>query len=108
MNLRIYKYPLVVTDVQTVLLPIGARVLSVQDQGSWDGALALWAVVDAHQQSVERKVYIVGTGNPLPEPVKRAYEDEFTRATADQPYYIGTVQQADGRLVWHVFVEGAR
>jgi hypothetical protein len=85
-NLRIYKYELQVADAQTVRLPAGSIMLSVQDQG---GALCLWALCDITREDALRYVYIVGTGNPA---------NGVEHAT-----YVGTAQQMDGRLVWHVF-----
>jgi hypothetical protein len=84
MVMVIYKYPLKVTDYQTVVMPGGATILAAQVQ---DGRLCLWAMVDPHQPDVERRIRIVGTGNP--------FED------SDRCRYIGTAQ--DGPLVWHVF-----
>ncbi len=86
---KIYKYPLALTDRQTVRVPLGALVLSVAEQA---GRLCLWAVVDADEKETEERViFVVGTGNPLPE---------------DFGAFVGTVVTADGALVWHVFEAG--
>jgi hypothetical protein len=83
--MRIFKYPLRVTDHQSVPLPLGARILSVQFQDIW---LSLWAAVDPKEALTEaRHIRIYGTGHEL---------DSSGR-------FITTVQQ--GSLVWHIFEE---
>lgn len=89
--MRIYKYPLEITDEQHVAMPRGARLLSVQLQR--DGVCCLWALVSDDSDDVDssRLIYIVGTGNPTD--------------IADEPF-IGTVQM--GQSVWHIFDGGER
>lgn len=83
---RIYKYPLAITGLQSVPLPVGAEILTVQMQGD---SLCLWALVDAKVVSVTRRTFeVFGTGHDM---------DTNPRT------YLGTVQQAGGALVWHVF-----
>lgn len=89
MNHVIYKYPLEVTDRQDVEMPQGAKILSVQTQGE---VVCLWALVDKQREIVRRKIRILGTGHE--------HEESYTSG------YIGTTQQANGALVWHVFDEG--
>ena len=91
MQQKIFKYPLAITDSQTLMLPRFAEVLTAQVQG---GALCMWAVVDA-SESVhhERVVRIIGTGNPISPPLDN-----------DADEYVATVQ---GALVWHVFISRA-
>jgi len=86
----IYKFPLAIVDSQRVALPAAACPLSVQDQ---NGSLVLWALVDPALLVVERTVWIFGTGEDAPAGIVEA------------EHYVGTVQQAHGRLVWHVFIE---
>ena len=81
----IYKYPLSITDVQTIWMPSGAKILSVQEQRD---TLCLWAAVDRDNIEAPRTILIVGTGNPMP-------------YTCND--FIGTVQTNGGALVWHVF-----
>lgn len=85
----VYKYPLEVVDEQHVKMPMGAQLLSVQDQ---NGNLCLWALVDTACALVQRKIRIVGTGNPV--------------VTPGPGCFISTVQQRNGALVWHVFDAG--
>ncbi|MBX3579959.1 MAG: hypothetical protein KF723_22375 [Rhizobiaceae bacterium] len=92
MALTIWKFPLKITDVQDVEMPIGSRILSVAEQ---HGVICLWALVNPHPEAGKavRRITIVGTGYPVP----HGY-------TAD---YIGTVLTSGGDLVWHVFARRA-
>lgn len=82
----IWKFPLEVRDRQTIAMPAGGRVLSVQVQ---QDQLCLWALVDPAERVENRTVRIVGTGNPF-------------EGTEDGLDYVGTVQVPP--FVWHVFV----
>lgn len=80
----IYKYPLRLTDTQNVVMPRGARILTVQMQNA---VPTLWAEVDPTDSVGEqRHITIIGTGNGH---------------TSPHSLYLGTVQ--DGPFVWHVF-----
>ena len=81
----IYKFPLRVTDEQTINMPTGAKILSVQFQND---QLCVWARIDNEYFKSKRTFLIVGTGHRFPD---------------DGRQYIGTVQQ--GPFVWHVFEE---
>ena len=83
--MKIFKYIIQITDLQSVALPPCAQILSVQAQA---GALCLWALVTPSKNTVERLLEIFGTGNPIPD------------ADAEREF-IGTVQ-LDG-FVWHIF-----
>ena len=84
MTQTVYKYSLRIHDEQVVLLPKGAKILTVQGQ---HGRICLWALVN-HVHGVEpRTILIRGTGHDFPE-VGR---------------YISTFQMENGELVFHVF-----
>lgn len=85
----IWKFPLEVTDLQRIPLPMWNKKLCAQFQGD---ILCLWAIVDPTSPMQEERIWIFGTGQPIP-------VDFFTSARQ----YFGTVQR-DG-LVWHVFGE---
>lgn len=87
----IYKYPLDITDEQTVMIPHGSEILSAQIQGA---QLCLWALVDSEATVVKHRVRIFGTGNPV------TLNDELVNCSWK---FVGTVQ--DRIFVWHVFVE---
>lgn len=83
--MRIWKWPLQIAVLQTLQVPVGAEVLTVQLQGDKP---QLWAIVNEHAATQPRSFAIYGTGHPMPE----------------QPgFYIATFQTHDGALVWHVF-----
>ena len=81
----IYKYQLSVVERQSICMPEGAEVLTVQDQ---NGALCLWALIDPDNSQSERIIYMVGTGHKI---------------NADKGNYVGTIQSPDGTLILHVF-----
>lgn len=84
----IWKFELELKESQEIKLPSPARILSCQFQ---HGLLMLWAVVNPDLPMHRRTVYIVGTGHPIPNVVPIDY--------------VGTVQQGEGRFIWHVFAE---
>lgn len=86
----IWKFSLQITDRQTVTMPVGANILSVQDQA---GGLQLWAIVNPDAEREQRVIEIVGTGNPMVDIEK----EDLAR------FHIATVQVRGGALVWHVF-----
>lgn len=81
----IWKFTLEVTDQQTLLMPAGAQILSVQVQ---HGAPQLWAAVDSDSPLESRSFEIFGTGHWLP-----------PRLGA----FVGAFQISGGTLVFHVF-----
>lgn len=84
----IHKFPLEIVDTQFVFMPGVSRILSVQVQ---HGRPCLWAEVDPSKPKIRRMIFIVGTGHELPKGYKT---------------FVGTVQQLDGRLVWHIYDGG--
>ena len=84
----IFKYPIMPDDQQTVLMPDGAVILTVQCQHDFP---CIWALVDDTKPGKLRKIAMVGTGRPC---------DHLESAA-----YIGTFQIRGGTLVFHVFDE---
>lgn len=86
----IYKYPLEVTDKQSLTLPDGAKILSVQMQGE---SLCLWAMVSPTIQAIEtRTFWIYGTGHDV-------------TLAPEHLNFLATVQMRGGTLIFHVFEE---
>ncbi len=86
--MRIWKYPLEMTDLQIIAVPLDAKILTVQPQGD---NCSLWALVDEtapESHKVIKRIAIYGTGNPMPEKPGE---------------YIATFQMAGGALVFHAF-----
>jgi hypothetical protein len=94
----IWKYRLSLTDIQTIKVPSGSRVLSVQTQPDDDYpehiVPCVWFLVP--DTDVERQGEITfltcGTGNPI-------LEDNVIKEYG----FLGTYQLYNGELVFHVF-----
>jgi hypothetical protein len=87
----IWKYQIEIIDEQTITIPKGATILSVQNQ---DNTTCIWALIDSNNEKIKRSVAVVGTGNPF--------------LLNDSNYdYIGTIQSNRNyfNFVWHVFIE---
>ena len=84
--MRIYKYPMVITDKQTILMPKDAVILDIQIQ---DQQLVLWAIVNPGNEIEIRHFNIYGTGHEIDSEVSKQY--------------IGTYKLFNGDLVFHVF-----
>lgn len=82
----IYKYPLEVTDRQTLMLPAHPEFLTVAVQR---GQPCIWALIDTDAELTPFTIAMCGTGSPCDR-----VRDE----------YLGTVLLLDGELVLHVFV----
>lgn len=82
--MTIWKFPLQITDVQTIEVPTAGKLLSVQVQHQ---VPCIWALVDPKQPKELRKIRIYGTGHPI---------DQLGQ-------FIGTFQVQAGALVFHVF-----
>lgn len=82
-KMRIWKYNLMITGMQSICLPQGARILSAQMQND---ELNIWVMHDKDYASELRNFAIYGTGHYIPE---------------NPGFYIATVQ--DRGLVWHLF-----
>ena len=88
MNKSIWKYQLEITDSQTIKMPKGAEILSVQTQNQ---EVCLWALVVPNNEKEDRYIEIFGTGHNV-----------YCDMGIDRKF-IGTAQTLDGRLVWHIF-----
>lgn len=89
----IWKFPIeaVLTDTFEIDMPIGAEILTVQMQRD---VPCFWAIVDPSVNRMTRRFRMVGTGHKFD-----FGADRYDTA----PLYIGTIQMADGALVWHFF-----
>ena len=87
MKKTIWKYVLQVTDVQTVEMPVGSKILDVQMQNN---TCCLWALCNSAEGSPkeDRTFVMYGTGHPV-------LEDHIT--------YMGTLQFSHLQLVFHLF-----
>jgi len=84
--MTIYKFAVPISDDITIVMPAGARLLSVQTQ---HGAPSLWAMVDPSAPSVRRRLALRGTGHNA---------DSLSLAP-----FVGTFQTEGGAFVGHLF-----
>ena len=82
----IYKYPIKIVDEQTIDMPFGANIISLQMQ---NGAAVMWAIVNPKANLTSVKIRIFGTGEEIP--------------SGSALRYIGTIH--DRKFVWHVFID---
>jgi hypothetical protein len=80
----IYKYTLDAHS-QTVWLPAGATILTVQSQR---GVPCMWVMLNNTNCVEARHFTVYGTGDSLPD---------------DAGDYVGTFQEENGAFIWHVF-----
>lgn len=83
--MQIYKWKLEMTDRQTLMLPVGAKLLDVQMQKE---DCCLWALCDDNAKKEPRHIAIYGTGNPF---------------QVENSNYLSTFQMPKRGLVFHVF-----
>lgn len=82
---RIWKFPLAMRPGQIVQMPSDAKLLHVALQF---GELQLWAIVEPTNGTVNRMIFCVATGAPMPTgPIS----------------YLGTTQHDDGAFIFHWF-----
>ena len=79
----IFKYPLEITDVVDIEMPVGSIVCHVNTQR---GKAFIWAEVDTNKPVEQRRFYVYGTGNPM---IER------------HQIYLGTFFQS--AFVWHLY-----
>lgn len=86
----IHKYQLLVTDEQDVIMPLGARILTIQVQNNIPCA---WAIINPNEIQVERKrILLIGTGHKI--------DDDILKFNLS---YISTFQLKEESLVFHAF-----
>lgn len=91
---RIFKYPVLIEDRFEIMMPEGAKPLSVQVQ---HGRPVLWAISDDIAKPVAYKFMIIETGGSIDE-----------RLDLARWSYVGTFQSNGDLLVWHLFWLGGR
>jgi hypothetical protein len=88
MNKMVYKYQLNTTNNQSVWLPKGAEILTVQTQNNIP---YIWVLIDTSQPMEERRFEIFGTGASI----------HYDMGTDRK--YIRTYQLYSKNLVFHLF-----
>ena len=88
--MRIWKFPIDMNDPVMVNMPVGAEILSVEEQ---DNKACIWAIVDPNADREPREFKVVPTGIDIYHP--RADQIDFK--------FIGTFKLAGGRFIGHLF-----
>ena len=83
---KVFKYPIDVTDDQTIVLPPDAELLKIMVQHD---VPCMWVRVDTSKAVVPWEFKLVGTGHPAP-----SYETHI---------YVDSFMIEDGALVFHLF-----
>ena len=99
MKQAVWKFNLTIEDAQTVKMPAGAKLLSIQSQGT---DIQLWALVDTEEKNVGHRLLLcIGTGQVAAEVPN--LQPLFERGV-ELDQFVATVQ--DGPFVWHFFDAG--
>ncbi|MFA6711118.1 MAG: hypothetical protein WCS33_00170 [Candidatus Caldatribacteriota bacterium] len=85
---RVFKYPLVMMDRNTIVLPKGSKILSVESQKD---DIVVYAIVDdSVSTEVEEHVFLIrGTGHPADD--------------VDGYDFLNTVKLYGDTLIFHIF-----
>lgn len=89
---KIFKYPLEITDYQTVEIKSPAILLSVV---GIDDEIVMYAMVDDLEYGIPVDVRVIGTGNAIKDDI---YNYKF----------LGTVKLMNGIEIWHVFARHSK
>ena len=90
-NRVIWKFALEITDSQTIQMPCGAEVLTIQTQQEKP---FIWALVNPQEEIVNYEFLMLGTEHPI------------DAADIKWGIHVGTFQIHGGALVFHVFNMG--
>jgi hypothetical protein len=83
--ITIWKYPLAITEEQTLKIPLGYKPLHVGLDPA--GVPCLWCKVNTESEPCPAAVFVVGTGGDADFDYNERYVGSFV----------------DGSFVWHVF-----
>ena len=92
--ITVYRYPLAITDVQTIEAPGLIEFLSVDGSRSdyrMNADVEMWALVNTSMPMRHYEVRIVGTGNPFPPQIGSDW------------LHLGHALTHNGAYVWHVW-----
>lgn len=86
---EIWKFKIKLADVNEILMPQGAEILTIKTQHEQP---CIWALVESNNSKREiRKFLTFGSGHPI------------SISNEENIKYIGTYFTASESLVWHVF-----
>ena len=86
---KIFKYVLENVDIQTIHIPLPARILSVMEKND---DIVLYSIVDDDKDvpTVSVDILVMGTG-------------DFVEKNIGIYTFLGTVKLLDGKEIWHIF-----
>jgi len=91
--MKVYKYPLEVTDYQTLDLPNKSQILTVQVQ---DGTPTIWVLVGTDMAFEQRHIRMAGTGHAIKEDIV-SYIGTFQLKG-----YLGHLFEVKGKTTEHI------
>lgn len=111
-NRSVYKYELPLTDepggIAKVYLPVGAEVLSVDQQGLdpiLGPRLFIWALVDPDEKlNATHEVLTAGTGHVIPKDALDQVHQRNTYPPLGRKTFQQTVLAFGGQMVIHVWI----
>lgn len=83
----VWKFPIKYGDFVDLQLPVGAKLLHVDEQY---GTPCIWALVDPQKQKETRRFRLAGTGHPI-------------NFQIESLSHVGSYLTAGGQLVFHLF-----
>ena len=89
--MEIFKYPIVITDHQQIMMPRGANLIHVGPDPS--GQLCVWAKTDPKKEHKPVDIWVIGTGNQMP-------------VDAALSAHLGSVNHDP--FMWHIFWSSKR
>lgn len=95
---KVYKYPITQDNIihENITLPRNAIILSVICQNNLP---VLYCLVDPEEEWTEDHTIIVaGTGWEID-------KETVNKITRNNLKFLGTIQQYEGQLIWHIWIE---
>lgn len=105
--MRIIRHQIEITDYQVIKMPRGERLSVAASRTLPERDIDLWSLDMEDGSSDWSGIYVIGTGNPMPD-ILRSNQERFNQGdpivAGDMRWrrFIGTVVTPSG-LVWHVF-----
>lgn len=98
--LKVFKYEITAKAHQSIRMPRGTQILTVQMQ---HGKPQLWALVNPENDDYEGRYFrLAGTGHPIHE---RNLVVEGNRGSDTTYAYVGSFQTHEGDFIYHLFEE---
>jgi hypothetical protein len=87
---RVFKYPLEITDEQSILIPKNHNIISVIEK---DNVPVVYVIVEDNDPcQVERHFSIRGTGHSIP-------------GNIEALTFLGSIKTHNDQFVWHIWIK---